>query len=66
MSNSIAGANRSLRSLKNANLFPKKIWWRFSPGGDLVLVLISNGLREFPVKAIFFLFAAMAIVSITV
>jgi len=25
----------SLLSLKNVNLYPKKIWWRFSPCGDL-------------------------------
>ena len=58
-SNSNAYERPSLRSLQNVHLFPKKIWWRFSPYGDLVWVWISTGLREFPDKAIFFLFAAM-------
>jgi hypothetical protein len=37
-SDSIAYFGPSLRSLKNANLFPKKIWWHFSPYGDLSLI----------------------------
>jgi hypothetical protein len=37
-SNSNAGASPTLHSLENANLFPKIIWWHFSPYGDLVFV----------------------------
>jgi len=33
-SDSIAYLNPSLRSLQNITLFPKKIWWHCSPGGD--------------------------------
>ena len=40
-SNSNASQSHPLRNLKNVNLFPKKIWWRCSPNGDLGEISIS-------------------------
>jgi hypothetical protein len=36
----------SLRSLQNVTLFPKKIWWHYSPYGDMVLINVMSNKKN--------------------
>jgi hypothetical protein len=38
------------RNLKNANLFPKMLWWQSSPCGDLVELGFQTALEHFGIK----------------